>query len=522
MNTFNKYLDKLFDQKDITSLVIFRIAFGIIMLWEVVRYVNLGRVERYYIDAQFTFTYDFFEWVKPWEGNGMFIHFYVLGILSVFMIIGLFYRITAFFIFLLFTYIFLLEEANYLNHFYLVSLISFLMIFVPAHKKYSVDAFFWKKIKSDVVPAWSYYLLQLQMGVVYFFGGIAKLNSDWMLRAEPMQHWLYYRTDYPFIGQFFEEKWMAYVMSWSGACIDLFAAFLLLNRKTRPFMFLALVTFHFMNDRLFNIGIFPWFGIMATTIFFPSDYLKRVIQTGKSQKNGIIMLITAFVFSYIGMFFHQKQEIVPFMVSFFVGGVIAWLFIDLFENKKAVTSHSNSSIQALKTKNYAVIALVSFWTIFQVGIPLRHFVIPGNVSWTEEGHRFSWHMKLRSKSGDAKFYAYNPETDEFQELNTMGFLTERQYSKMSTRPYMILEFAKFLKQQLVNEGLDFYEIRVVAYSSYNYRLAQQLVRSDIDLSKQTYSDFKRNDWVFQIDPKLKPIPIKDSKSKDVDEGDMGE
>jgi hypothetical protein len=522
MNTINRYIDKLFSPKDITSLVVFRIAFGAIMLWEVVRYVNQGRIQRYYIDAKFTFTYDFFEWVKPWEGNGMFIHFYVLGILSVFMMVGLFYRVTAFLIFLLFTYIFLLEEANYLNHFYLVSLISFLMIFVPAHKKFSVDAKIWKKLKSDTIPAWPYYLLQLQMGVVYFFGGIAKLNADWMLRAEPMQHWLHRRTDYPIIGQYFDEPWMTYVMSWSGAFIDLFAAFLLLSRKTRPFMFLILVCFHFMNDRLFSIGIFPWFGIMATTVFFPSDYVKGMIETGKSQKNGMIMMASAFAFSYIGMFFHPKLELVPFIVSFLVGAIIAWLFIDWFQHKKIGKQNSIIPFQPSKASRNAVIALVSFWTIFQVGVPLRHYFIPGNVSWTEEGHRFSWHMKLRSKSGNAIFYAYDPKTDQFQELNTMRFLTERQYSKMSTRPYMILEFAKFLKQQLVNEGLDFYEIRVVAYSSYNYRTEQQLVRSDIDMSKQTYSDFKHNDWVLQLDPKLKPIPIQNDKPNDTNEGDMGE
>jgi vitamin K-dependent gamma-carboxylase len=522
MNAINKYIEKLYRPKDITALVVFRIAYGAIMLWEVIRYFKLKRIERHYIDANFNFTFDFFEWVKPWEGAGMFIHFYILGVLSVFMMIGLFYRITAFLICILFTYIFLLEEANYLNHFYLVSLISILMIFIPAHKKYSFDSIIWKKIKADYTPAWPLYLLRFQMGVVYFYGGVAKLNEDWMLRAEPMQHWLYRKTDYPIIGKYFDESWMAFVMSWSGALLDLLAPFLLLNRYTRPFIFLALVSFHFMNDRLFSIGIFPWFGILATTVFFPSDFIKQMFTTAKSYKNGVIMAISAIVFSYIGIFFHKEFELLPFLVALFSGAAIAWLFIDLFQTKKAGDNLANTKFDSSLLKNYPLLAFLFLWAFIQVSVPLRHYFIPGNVSWTEEGHRFSWHMKLRSKSGDAFFYAYNPQTNKYQELSIHPYLSERQYGKMATRPYMILEFAKFLKQEMVKKGLGSYEIRVVAHASYNYRPRQQLVRSDVDLSAQSYSDFKHNDWILQLDEKLKPISIYDTKESAMNDTDSGE
>jgi hypothetical protein len=44
-----------------------------------------------------------------------------------------------------------------------------------------------------------------------------------------------------------------------------------------------------------------------------------------------------------------------------------------------------------------VLPLLAAWLVLQIVLPLRHLMIPGEVSWTEEGHRFSWHMKLRDK-----------------------------------------------------------------------------------------------------------------------------
>ncbi len=64
----------------------------------------------------------------------MYYHFLGLGVLAFFMLAGFLYRISAILFFLAFTYVFLLSESRYLNHFYLVVLISFIMIFVPAHR----------------------------------------------------------------------------------------------------------------------------------------------------------------------------------------------------------------------------------------------------------------------------------------------------------------------------------------------------------------------------------------------------
>ena len=64
----------------------------------------------------------------------------------------------------------------------------------------------------------------------------------------------------------------------------------------------------------------------------------------------------------------------------------------------------------LSPKQKAIAALLTMYLAFQVVLPLRHFAYPGNVSWTEEGHNFSWHMKLRTKRGDALFTVSHPAT----------------------------------------------------------------------------------------------------------------
>ena len=147
-------------------------------------------------------------------------HFLALGILAAFIIFGLWYRVSAFLFFIGFTYVFLLDQTNYLNHFYLISWVSFLMIFVPAHRAASLDGVRRPDLRVATTPAWPLWLLRAMVGIAYFFGGVAKINSDW-LHGEPMRMWLAARTDFPLIGSFFTEPWAAYFFSYSGLMFDL-------------------------------------------------------------------------------------------------------------------------------------------------------------------------------------------------------------------------------------------------------------------------------------------------------------
>jgi len=274
-------MKKLFSPIDISILVYFRIIFGAIMFWQVLRFFQhdlfgIDWITRYWIAPTFHFTYYGFDWIRPWPGDLMYVHFIGLGILAICILVGFKYRISTTLFFLGFTYMFLLEEARYLNHFYLIIWISFLMIFVPANRAFSIDALRNSSLRTDTVSSWSLWLLRAQIGIVYFFGGIAKLNSDW-LRGEPLRMWLEWRTGFPLLGQFFREEWMVYFLSYSSLLVDLLVVPFLLWKKSRWYAFSIVTIFHIMNFQLFSIGIFPWFMIFATLLFFSPNWPRRIV-----------------------------------------------------------------------------------------------------------------------------------------------------------------------------------------------------------------------------------------------------
>lgn len=438
----NAFRTSLFSPISGASLVFFRIVFGLVLFWEVTRYFNHNWIHRYWIEPRFLFFYEGFEWVKPWAGNGMYVHFLLLGLLAAFITIGFLYRLSTVLFFLGFTYIFLLDKTNYLNHFYLISLLSGLFIFLPAHRRFALDAYLGLSKASNQVPMWSLFLLRAQLFIVYFFGGIAKINADW-LQGIPIGTWLAKATDYPLIGQYFTESWAVLSFAYGGLLFDVFIVPLLWWKKTRPFAFLIALFFHLSNVYLFQIGIFPWFMIVATTLFLEPDWCSRLI-----PKLGLTLPLARWVPTFGS----------PRLVMTLLGAFLLW----------------------------------------QTLMPLRHFLYPGNLSWTEEGHRFSWHMKLRSKSGNAKFIVHSPDTDEEWTIDPRRFLTKRQVQKMVGRPDMVLQFSHYLTRYFHHQGYEGVEVYAEVYASLNHRPRRLLIDPEVNLAEISASLWSA-DWILPLD-----------------------
>ena len=166
------------------------------MFWEVCHYFIYDWVERYYVQPEFRFTCYSFDWLRLWSGGWIYLLF--LGALMI--ALGVLYRLSMTLFILGFSYVFLFDQSLYLNHFYLICLISLTMIFIPAHRAVSFDARLCPGIRSDTAPAWALGLLAAQVGIAYFYGSLAKLNGDW-LQGEPMRMWLANKTDFPVIGR---------------------------------------------------------------------------------------------------------------------------------------------------------------------------------------------------------------------------------------------------------------------------------------------------------------------------------
>lgn len=431
------WTERLFAPVDIASLVFFRILLGAILLANVWRYFENRWIALQFVRPRFHFTYYGFGWVRPWPGNGMYYHFAALGVLAFLILIGLAYRLSAALFFLGFTYMFLVDETIYLNHYYLVSLVSFLLIFIPAHHKLSVDAALRPRIASDFAPAWSLWILRAQMGFVYFFGGIAKLNSDW-LQGWPLRIWLPRELTLPLLSQFRDQVWLALFFSYSGLLIDLFATPLLLWRKSRPYMFAILALFHLTNLSTFDIGIFPWVATAMTLLFFEPDWPRRLISL---------------------------------VVRAFGRGDVA-----LREARRPAQPATAQS--GFRT---ATVAGLAVFCAIQVLVPLRHWLYPGDVAWTEQGHRFSWRMKLRDKQGGAAFMITDPETGNSWTANLGRYLLSWQYAEMVTHPDLLQQFATHLADEETTPGHARVEVRVDARVSLNGRRVQPIIDPNVNL-----------------------------------------
>jgi hypothetical protein len=157
--------------------------------------------------------------------------------------------------------------------------------------------------------------------------------------------------------------------------------------------------------------------------------------------------------------------------------------------------------RGLTTAQRVTVGLLAAWFAVQILLPLRHFAYPGKVSWTEEGHQFAWHMKLRDKEGDSRFFATDPATGETWELDPSLWLTESQYFDMSEHPDKVLQFAHHLRDELALEGVPDAEIHAEVWASLNGREHQQLVDPRVDLAAEERTILGA-DWILPLETPL--------------------
>lgn len=463
---YQRFLEYFFRPVDGSSIAVFRMAYGAILLWEVTRYFDHNWIKAYYTGKTMYFTYPGFSWVHPLPSlELMEAHFILIGVLSVMVILGLCYRFAAVGLAVAFSYVYLLEQARYLNHFYFVILVAVAMIFIPAHRSWSMDSWmkrrfsWWPFLKnpSPYTDNWGLWALRAQFGITYFYGGIAKLNEDW-LRGYPLSDWISDETDVIFIGQWVQERWMGLFLSYSGLIMDLLFVPLLLYKPTRWVGFIAALAFNFMNNQMFSIGIFPIFMVAGTLLFWEADWPKRV-------------------WDYCTL--DEKLRVTSYELR----------VTRLHEKAKVLSMHT------IKKRLLAGFMVLFF--AYQFLFPFRHFLYPGSVHWTEEGHMYAWHMKLRSKSGSVEFIIKDPDSGREFTVDPEDYLNDRQEKKMRTRPTMILQFAHWLRDKYKEQGMTNVEVYVDSFVSLNGREEQRLIDPSVDLAKERWSIFPA-DWIVPL------------------------
>jgi vitamin K-dependent gamma-carboxylase len=438
---------------DGASIAVLRIALGLILLWDVLHYFQTDWIATYWIKPRYHFGYWPLEFLRPLPGAGMYLLFAVLGFLALCIALGCLYRMSIALFWLGFTYTTLLEQTRYLNHFYLVSLLCFVLIFVPAHRQWSLDSLLFPRIRAATVPAWSLWWLRFTIALPYCFGGIAKLNPDW-LQGEPMQMWMADKTEVMLIGPCLANAHFALAMAWSGMLLDLLVVPALLWRRTR-WLALGLVTmFHVLNAQLFDIGIFPWLMLCATTIFLPPNWPLNLWQR------------------------LQRHPAKP-------------------------TQTTITAIPKLEWRHRLLVAIMIAFLVVQIFLPLRHFFIPGNVHWTEEGHRYAWHMKLRSKSGYGFFTLRERDGAVGNTVSPSQYLEDWQVENMLGKPTLIWQFAQILKQEADAQGR---KVQVYAdiHLSLNGRADQRFIDPNVDLAAAPRPLWPPTAWILPLTTPLHP------------------
>lgn len=433
----------------IAPLINFRVLFGLIILISIGRFVWNGWIKTQFLNPQFHFSYYGFSWVTPLNETGIYLLFGIMALSALGIALGFFYRISALTFFLSFTYVELIDLTNYLNHYYFVSLIALLLVFLPAHRRFSLDAWRKPRLTASHIPQGFILVLQLMLSMVYFYAGVAKLNPDWLIQALPLRLWLPPHAGLPVIGFLMDELWVAYAFSWLGAFYDLSIPFFLFYRKTRPYAFIGVVVFHMLTWILFPIGMFPFIMILSTTIFFSPELHERILNYLQFKLGNPRLL--------------EKEKTGPSLYQPLYQRWI-WGFFGVF-------------------------------LFIQILLPWRFLAYPGQLFWSEQGYRFSWRVMLMEKAGYAIFHIKDPQTGKEWEAYAHDYLTPMQEKQMSTQPDMILQFAHFLEEMLIQQGIADPEVRAEVYVALNGRGSRLFLDPKVDLT-QINDGFQHKNWVL--------------------------
>jgi vitamin K-dependent gamma-carboxylase len=428
----------LFQHIDNSALIIFRVFFGLLIALESFGAIITGWVRQTLIEPEFTFSFIGFEWLQPLPGMWMYAYFCIMGLFGIGIMLGYKYRISIIVFTVLWTGVYFMQKSSYNNHYYLLVLLNVFMCVLPANKYFSLDVRQNPSLLKQSMPRWYSLIIIVQMAIVYTYASIAKIYPDW-LDATVMEMLMQSKKEYYVIGDLLQQKWLHHMLAYGGILFDLLIIPLLLWKPTRKWAFISAILFHLFNSIVFQIGIFPYMSLALCVFFFPTKAIQKIFFKNKP-------------------FYDEAEEVIPNYKSF-------------------------------------LITVVGFYFMVQIGLPLRHWFIKDDVLWTEEAHRLSWRMMLRSKYGIAHYTIIDKETNEKTRVKLDDYLTKKQIGIASSKPDVIWQFAQRLKQKFETDG-NAVEIYVDCRISVNGKPLKLHIDPKIDLASVKWDAFNHNDWIL--------------------------
>ena len=427
----------LFKAIDNSPLVVFRMFFGFLVACESFGAILTGWVKRVLIDTQVTFSFIGFEWLKPLPGFGMYFYFIAMGVFGLAIMLGYRYRIAIISYTILWAGVYFMQKTAYNNHYYLLLLISFLMIFLPSNSYASLDVRQNRIKEENTMPYWISLLFIIQVAIVYVFASIAKFYPDW-LDGTFTRNLLADSTNVITLKKLFLQKWFYLFIAYMGIIFDLLIVPLLLFKKTRMLALLASLTFHLFNAIFLEIGIFPFFALTFALFFYEPETIRSV-------------------------FLRRKTSI--------------------------ETDNGHSNYYGKKIVYFLIIP----YLIIQLLLPLRHHFIEGDVLWTEEGHRLSWRMMLRERNGFIHIRIKDLKTGEESLYDYRKNLTDKQIQNLATKPDFIWQYCQYIKKEFKGKEIAIF---IDCKNSINRKEYKTLIDPKFDMAKAKWDYFRHNEWLL--------------------------
>lgn len=431
----------LFAQIDNSALIIFRVFFGFLIAAEGIGAIFTGWVRQTLVEPKFTFNFIGFDFLQPLPGDGMYYYFAIMGLLGLFVMAGYKYRWSMIGYTIMWAGVYFMQKSSYNNHYYLLLLLCIIMSILPAASYFSVDVKKNPALKKIAMPRWCVLIIIAQLWIVYTYASVAKLYPDW-LDFTVAKNLMMGKADFPIVGGLLQKHWTHVSIAYFGILFDLLIVPLLVWKRTRLVAFCISVFFHLFNSAVFQIGIFPYMSLAFSVFFFSKEIVHRIFMKKKE-------------------FYSGKEVIVP-------------------SYKKIL------------------IPIVVVWFVIQIALPVRHWFIPGDVLWTEEGHKLSWRMMLRGRSGNTSFYVVNKNDPNQRRtyIRKKEYLSKKQLRMVAARPDGIWQFSQYLKKEYASKGIDV-SVYVNSKVSVNGKEFKPYIDPEVDLASVPWNYFSSNPWIIK-------------------------
>lgn len=425
-----------FKNIDNSPLIVFRIFFGFLIACESFGAILTGWVHKVLIAPKFTFSFIGLDWLQPLPGFGMYFYFIIMGLFGIAIMLGYRYRVAIISYTILWAGVYFMQKTSYNNHYYLLLIISFYMIFLPANQYASLDVKQQRTLEQKAMPYWVSLLFIIQVAIVYFYAAIAKFYPDW-LNGTFTRILLAGTTSNEFFLTLFSNKYFYLFIAYAGILFDLLIVPLLLFKKTRTIALVASLSFHLFNAIFLQIGIFPFFALTFSLFFYPPEKIRKLFLRNKPV-------------------FNESVAENHFGKPIFLFFLLPFLFIQLL-------------------------------------LPLRHHLIEGDVLWTEEGHRLSWRMMLRKRDGFINFKIKNNNTGEMTSYDYHKNLSPKQARTLATKPDFIWQYCQKIKQEYHGKNISIF---IDCKNNINNGEFKTLIDPKQDFAKAEWNYFWHNEWIL--------------------------